>query len=202
MAVSAPPKTGSGYVGLMDYINANRDAINNTSGNLADTDAKLADDAKSAADRVVGQITPSTAQDPTQISGFSDAQNKLNSAGKAVEGLSTFGGLSQQLQDSAKGNYAAGSRALDANMIEGADPTAIKNVQGRYGGLEDYLNQQVDAWQAPRTAPRPSGPPTPFDTEPTVGKSGGATPAGEVFRDYDKPTRRTRFGPSSDDGQV
>ena len=151
--------TGSGFVSLQQYLDANQPSVDATAKSLVSDANQNAAKASAEGDQVGQNAAEGYAKygegyDPTTAAGFGQAQSDLQNAADQTRGLSNDGGLQDQLTKRVNGQYqgqhgskfglpantsaySTGDAAFDASLVGGQVKSA---AAGRFGGLDDYLS--------------------------------------------------------------
>lgn len=182
----SPHKTGTGFVGLGQYIDANSGTIHDQGAGIVGDATAQAGAAQAQADGLAQQAYGAGAAtgnaDPTTMTGYGDALAKQQTAVAAMNQLRTGGGIANALgakYGQQPGGYTAQQSAFDARLY-GHSPDMQAQAgaaQKQYGGLSDYLQSHTTAaanagnagYVAPGTPPTPAGP---QGTTPGAGKTG------------------------------
>lgn len=169
-------RTGTGFIGLQQYLGANQGAVTRTGQQLtAPVEAegqKATDESKGVADAIYQQAKaagPGKPVDPQSFQGAQQAEDDAYAAGRDARGLNSFAGLQDALrQRLGTSSYSAGDSALDAQLEGSAYGGAFQALSQKYGGLnpsqqfqdaasrgaKDYVAPPVQPAAAPKAVPR------------------------------------------------
>lgn len=170
------PQTGTGFVNLSNYLDANHDALQNEATNLINVDTAAANKAK-------GQADADVAAGPGGVADYAQARGNLANAYTNLQGLGNTGGLQDQIQS--QYHVGPGQAGFDAALL-GSSPqkTALSSAASGFAGLNSYLDDQANAAaQRPMPTSKPHTAPTDVDpTDPT-------TPGRRHYDTEDAPRR-------------
>ena len=155
---------GSGFVSLQQYLDANQPAVTATSNGLANDALAAGLAATNEGDGVyrnalAGYTRDGASYDPTNAAndpGFAKAQTDLQAAADKERALKTDGGIQDALTQKYSGKdpgYSTGDARFDAALMGGVKSTP------QFGGLDDYLSNELARGQRDGTAAHDYVPP-------------------------------------------
>lgn len=197
-----PARTGTGFVGLAQYLGANQGGAQNMAGRLAGNVQREAGEAENAFSALKGGTFRSDAPSLKEANPelYARAGKEGDEAALAARALQTNGGIGAALtqQYGSAGGYGSGMRGFDTFLAGAAGGDKFQQLGGKYGGLDSYLGAMAQEYQpsAPGSKPfvQPAshspkgnkfGEEESFDARPLGGGGGG----GVMF---DDPRRKRR----------